>query len=105
MAEDADTEASDADSTDDDFDPVAVGVELLSKLEHAELTVAEAVDRMREALAIEDDGDAHARLAVWLMYLGDRPAARAAIADADRLGGRVPATVRARLDEDADGTG
>jgi len=66
---------------------------------------AEAVDRMREALAIEDDGDAHARLAVWLMYLGDRPAARAAMADADRLGGRVPATVRARLDEDADGTG
>ncbi|WP_458188086.1 DUF5830 family protein [Haladaptatus sp. NG-WS-4] len=31
---------------DVDDDPVALGVELLSKLEHAELSVAEAVDRI-----------------------------------------------------------
>ncbi|WP_134668972.1 DUF5830 family protein [Halorussus marinus] len=41
MVEDA--EAGDADA---DADPVEVGVELLSKLEHPELTVAEAVDRI-----------------------------------------------------------
>jgi len=47
MVEDAD--AGDADSDPDgesDADPVELGVELLSKLEHPELTVAEAVDRI-----------------------------------------------------------
>ncbi|MFC4447815.1 DUF5830 family protein [Halorussus aquaticus] len=37
---------SDADRENGDADPVEVGVELLSKLEHPELSVAEAVDRI-----------------------------------------------------------
>jgi hypothetical protein len=45
---DADHTAEDGDSdrTVGDGDPVEIGVELLSKLEHPELTVAEAVDRI-----------------------------------------------------------
>ncbi|WP_135829361.1 DUF5830 family protein [Halorussus halobius] len=55
MADDADAGSDDpaeratsgeAESTGDDFDPVEVGVELLSKLEHPELSVAQAVDRI-----------------------------------------------------------
>ncbi|WP_232820568.1 DUF5830 family protein [Halorussus litoreus] len=54
MAEDADSadadpagvDATDVDPAGDDADPVAVGVELLSKLEQPELSVAEAVDRI-----------------------------------------------------------
>jgi hypothetical protein len=47
MAEDADAGDVDSDPDDDsDPDPVELGVELLSKLEHPELTVAEAVDRI-----------------------------------------------------------
>ena len=41
MADDAEPEEPDAES-----DPVELGVELLSKLEHPELSVAEAVDRI-----------------------------------------------------------
>ncbi|WP_321112253.1 DUF5830 family protein [Halorussus salinisoli] len=41
-----DSASDDADPAQDDADPVEVGVELLSKLEHPELTVAEAVDRI-----------------------------------------------------------
>ena len=40
--DDVDTDAG----SDPDADPVEVGVELLSKLEHPELSVAEAVDRI-----------------------------------------------------------
>ena len=47
MADDAGHGAGKRDSgADEDPDPVEVGVELLSKLEHPELTVAEAVDRI-----------------------------------------------------------
>jgi hypothetical protein len=41
-----DTEGETAASDDSDPDPVAVGIELLSKLEDPELSVAEAVDRI-----------------------------------------------------------
>ncbi|USZ67680.1 DUF5830 family protein [Halorussus salilacus] len=48
MADDAEAEDSSAESEERDAeaDPVELGVELLSKLEHPELTVAEAVDRI-----------------------------------------------------------
>jgi hypothetical protein len=47
-AESGEDAASDPTEPDDasDSDPVELGVELLSKLEHPELTVAEAVDRI-----------------------------------------------------------
>ena len=43
---DADADADTDAATDTDADPVEVGIELLSKLEHGELSVADAVDRI-----------------------------------------------------------
>lgn len=59
---------------------------------------AGAVARMSIALELEPDGAGHARMAVWLNYLGLSDDARTHLAEADRLGARVPVGVRRQLE-------
>jgi tetratricopeptide (TPR) repeat protein len=58
---------------------------------------AGAAARMRTALELAPDGSGHARMVVWLNYLGLQDDARSHLAEADRLGARVPAAVRRQL--------